>query len=107
MLRSRIVRSISLEAYNALIRRYEGRMKCGQEALFRLSEGQRKLFKCENLITTLKKESPRGVGLQANGRYSAFFRRNEGFMRIIFEIDTRLNRLEIITFTWEETMPRL
>lgn len=98
---------MSIAAYEAIIRRYENRIRCGDEALFRLNEGQRKLFKCEDLITALRKEQPRAVGLQANGRYAAFFRRKEGFMRIIFEVDTRFHRLEIVTFTWEDTIPSL
>lgn len=107
MLRTRIVRKISIETYHSLIHRYESKIKCGTDALFRLNEGQRKLFKCKDIINTLTKESPRSVGIQANGRYAAFFRRKEGFIRIIFEINTMFNRLEIVTFTWEDNIPRI
>jgi len=73
-------------------------------ALGHLSDAQRKVFKKETLIKTLKQEMPRGVGLQRNGRYSVFFRRKNHYLRIVFEAN---GNIEIVSFTNPPTMPNL
>ena len=101
---TRIVKKISKEEFKEIREKYKKGIVVSPDALFRLSEGQRKVFKEESLIAILTKENPRSIGLQQNGRYAAFFRRKDGFMRIIFilEGDTKL---EIITFFTTANMP--
>ncbi len=75
-------------------------------ALDHLSDGQRKIFKEENLIDTLTKEIPHGIGFQRNGRYATFFKKKEGYLKIILELKSD-NRLEIVTYMNTDTMPNL
>ena len=104
MTSSRIIRKISKEEFDEIIRRYRNNILVSPDALFRLSAGQRKVFKEESLINILTKENPRLVGLQENERYAAFFRRNDGFIRIIFTIENKKS-LIIITFVITDYLP--
>ena len=102
---NKIIKEISLGEFKELLVSYTDKMVVGRHTLDHLSNAQRKIFKEEELVNPLMKETPQGVGLQANGRYSAFFRRKEGYLRIIFE--AKKEKLEIITFTNPDTMPNL
>ncbi len=102
---TKIIKEVDLEEFKEIILKYKNNIDVNPHALDHLSEAQRKLFKEEELISTLLRENPRGVGLQQNGRYAAFFKRNWGFLRIILEI--KEPKLEIITFINTETMPNL
>lgn len=101
MVSSKIVKRVPNEKLHEILR--GRRIVVSSEALFRLSEGQRKIFKEENLIHLLLHEKPRLIGVQANGRYAAFFRRKEGFIRIIFAAG---KNIEIITFFITGDIPR-
>lgn len=105
MLTTRIIKELKIEDYKNIINSYKENIIVSYHALDHLSNAQRKLFKETELINILIRETPKGVGLQANGRYSAFFRRRDGYIRIVFDI--RLDKLNIITFTNTETMPNL
>ena len=74
-------------------------------AYFRLNQMQRNIYKDETIIRILLKEKPVLIGLQKNNRYAAFFKRKEGYLRIIFEI--KENKLEIITFYITEVLPKI
>jgi hypothetical protein len=50
-------------------------------------------------------ENPRGVGLQKNGRYAVFYKRKEGFTKLICEI--KRDNFEIIMFINIDNMPNL
>ena len=100
---TKIIKEISLEEFEEII--FNNPIIIGSHALDHLSTWQRKLFKEDELINILTKEKPCGIGLQINGRYSTFFKRKWGFMRIIFEVKGEW--IEIITFTNPETMPNL
>ena len=102
---TKIIESISIPRFKQIISDYKSKIKISPHALDHLSDSQRKVFKDEDLINPLLKENPRGVGLQRNGRYAAFFRRKEGFLRIIFEVKT--DKLEIITFINTDSIPNL
>ncbi len=101
---SRITHTISRTEFKGIISKYKDRVLCSQEALFRLNEGQRKLFKEKELVHIIKNEEPTMVGIQQNLRYAAFFKRKEGYLRIIFAL--RKN-LEIITFFITRYLPML
>lgn len=102
---TKIVKEVNLEDFKEIISKYKDNTYVNPHALDHLSDAQRKVFKEQGLIDALLKENPRGVGLQRNGRYAAFYRRNWGFLRIILEIKDP--KLEIITFINTETMPNL
>lgn len=102
---TKIIESVSIQRFKDILSEYESKIKVGPHAFDHLSDAQRKLFKEEDLIRILTRENPRGIGLQQNGRYASFFRRKEGFLRIIFEI--KKDRLEIITFINTDYIPNL
>ena len=91
---TKIIEVVSISQFKQIISKYKSKIKVGPHALDHLSDAQRKVFKEEDLINILSKENPRGIGLQRNGRYAAFFSRKEGFLRIIFEV--KRDRLEIV-----------
>jgi len=70
---TKIIEVIETDRYNEILSKYKERIKVGPHALDHLSDSQRKIFKEEDLIHALLRESPKGVGLQKNGRYAAFF----------------------------------
>ena len=102
---TKIIKKVSLEDFKDIISKYKSNIILNPHALDHLSDAQRKVFKEQDLLDTLFKENPRGVGLQLNGRYAVFYRRNWGFLRVILEI--KYTKLEIITFINTETMPNL
>ena len=102
---TKIMESVSIHRFKQIIFKYKSNIKVGPHALDHLSDAQRKVFKEEDLINILSRENPRGIGLQRNGRYAAFFRRKEGYLRIIFELKS--DRLEIITYLNTDTIPNL
>jgi len=77
----------------------------GAHAFDLLSESQRKLFKDEELIRTLKREKPILAGLQKNGYYSTYFRRKNGYLKIIFNI--KPTKIEIVTFMYPPNIPSI
>ena len=102
---TKIIESVSVHRFKQIISKYKPKIKVSLHAFDHLSDAQRKVFKEGDLINSLTRENPRGIGLQRNGRYAVFFRRKEGFLRIICEV--KKDRLEIITFINTEYMPNL
>lgn len=74
-------------------------------ALDHLSTAQRKVFKGQELIDMLAKESPRKAYLQANGRYCAYFRKAEGYRKLILDCESA--RIIIVTFMDVPEIPRI
>ncbi|MBU0757711.1 MAG: hypothetical protein KKF44_06590 [Nanoarchaeota archaeon] len=102
---TKIIKDVTLEEYREILIKYKDKININPHALDHLSDGQRKIFKEIDLISIVEKETPRGIGLQKNGRIAAYFRRKEGFMKIILEEKTQ--RLEIITFMNTDNIPNL
>ena len=102
---TKIIKEISFEEFKDIVSKYKDKIEINPHALDHLSDAQRKVFKEQGLIDTILKENPRGVGLQRNGRYAVFYRRNWGFLRIILEI--KEPKLEVITFINTEAIPNL
>ena len=102
---TKIIKEIDLNEFNQIISQHKEDIFLNPHALEHLSDAQRKVFKEQELINSLLKENPRGVGLQRNGRHAVFYRRNFGFLKIILEI--KEPKLEIITFINTEAMPNL
>ncbi len=105
MVGNEIVKRVLREEYEELMKKHEGKIRISSHAADRLSTGQRKVFREIDVIRPLLQERPVYVGLQKNGRYSIFFRRTEGFMRIILEIGKEY--IVVITFMYIEILPRM
>tara|TARA_Y100000310_G_scaffold311401_1_gene357632 strand:+ start:680 stop:1006 length:327 start_codon:yes stop_codon:yes gene_type:complete len=69
-----------------------------------LSERQRKVFKEEELISMLLRETPRKIYLQHNGRYAVYYRKSDGYRKLILEISDK--KITIVTFINVLEIPR-
>ena len=96
MYTTKIIKEISYNEFKEIISKYKEDITVSLHALDHLSDSQRKIFNKKDLIDPLIKEKPKGIGLQQNSRYAAFFKRKDYYLRIIFEI--KGSKLEIITF---------
>lgn len=103
---TRIKTIVKIDEYDELIKRYEEQIKVSPHAYFRLADTQRKVYKDDYLKNVLKDERPKLVGIQQNGRYTAFFKRKEGYLRVIFSVNHE-EHIEIITFYITNNMPRI
>ena len=70
-----------------------------------LSEKQRKIFKEQELVDILTKETPRRVYLQENGRYTTYHRKSDGYRKLILEIKD--NKIVIVSFMDTLEIPRI
>ncbi len=93
---TKIVEEVSKTDFEELLRKFKHSIFTGEHTLDHLSEAQRKLFDQNELVKILLNETPAGIGLQKNGRYAVFFRRNNYFLKII--VEDKKSKLEIITF---------
>ena len=74
-------------------------------ALDHLSRGQRKIFKEEELINILSRETPRKIYLQNNGRYAAYYRKSDGFRKLVLDINDK--DVIIVTFIDVLELPKI
>lgn len=74
-------------------------------ALDHLSERQRKVFKEEDLLKMLENEEPRKTYLQKNSRLAVFFRRADGYRKLIIEVED--DKITIVTFIDTIEIPRV
>jgi hypothetical protein len=100
-----IIENIEQERFREIITKDNSRITVSPHALDHLSASQRRIFKEEDLIQPVLTEKPEGVGLQRNGRYSAFYKRKWGYLKIIIHVTEQ--KIEIITFINVEKMPNL
>ena len=85
----------------------ENTIECTSHTLFRLSEKQREVFRCEKLKHFLLEENPLKVGIQYNGNYAVYYKfKGQKIIKIIISFKT--NRIRIITFyiLHEKQLPR-
>lgn len=73
-------------------------------ALDHLSAKQRKVFKGEELIHMLRNENPRKAYLQANGRCALYFRKADGYRKLIIEVGD--SKITIVTFIDNLEIPK-
>ncbi|MBI2147796.1 hypothetical protein HYU19_04975 [Candidatus Woesearchaeota archaeon] len=100
---TRIINEISIDEFITKLSGYKKGVVISRHALDRLADTQRNLFKEEELRKILLNETPHKVGIQKNGRYASFYRRKEGYLRIIFSF--KETRIEIITFINTNYLP--
>ena len=102
---TRITKEIHYFEFCEIIDKYNGRIKISPHAYFRLLESQRKVYKDEALREVLSREKPAFIGIQQNGNYAVFFKRKEGYLKIIFKVETQY--VEIITFYITSHIPNI
>ncbi len=73
-------------------------------ALKHLSNGQRKVFNVGELVYMIERESPRKVYLQENERYAAYYRKSDGYRKLIIEISN--DKTIVITFVDVNEIPK-
>ncbi len=84
------------------------KVNCTDHTFFRLSEKQRKVFKCDTIKDYLIGEMPVLVGIQYNKCYTLFYKyKRKTFIRVI--IDITADRIEVVTFfiIEENHLPRI
>lgn len=74
-------------------------------AMDHLSEKQRKVFKEEELILMIERETPRKIYLQHNGRYALYYRKSDGYRKLILEIE--MNKVTVVTFADPLEIPKI
>ena len=74
-------------------------------AVDHLSEGQRKIFKESELFNMIGRETPRKAYLQKNGRYAAYYRKKDGYRKIIIEIEGE--RAVVVSFIDTAELPKI
>ena len=100
----KIVENIGLDEFAELVKKH--RLVVGAHALDHVSDGQRKIYDEDTLMHAVSKERPAGVGLQKNGRYAVFYRRDDHYLKLIIAL-TENGTLEIVTFINPADIPYL
>src|SRR3989338_3611148 len=80
-------------------------IKLSHHALDHLSSGQRKVFKEEELMDLILKQQPRKIYLQANSRYSLYYRKDNGYRKLVLEING--SKAVIVTFMDTDELPKI
>jgi hypothetical protein len=96
------VKEVSAKEFGYLIKGKE--IKVSSHAIWHLSNKQRKVFNVEELIDIVKRENPRGVYLQENERYAAYYRKSDGYRKLIIEI--RSEKTIVVTFVDMNEIPK-
>ncbi|MDP3640477.1 MAG: hypothetical protein Q8R53_04745 [Nanoarchaeota archaeon] len=96
------VKELSAEDFQHLLKRNE--VILSPHALWHLSNQQRKVFNGDELIRIVKLETPRKVYIQENERYAAYYRKSDGYRKLIFEI--KEDKAIIVTFVDTSEIPR-
>lgn len=105
----RIERTVKIDDFLDMLKNYsEENINCTNHTFFRLSDKQRKIFKCETIKDYLLHKIPHLVGLQINDCYAVFYKyKKTNYIRVILDID--LNKIEVVTFYMikENQLPRV
>lgn len=102
---TKIIRRIPSETFKNLIVKFDGKIYLSSHCFDHFSLAQRKLFTESELKHIVIKQNPEGIGLQRNGRYAVFYKRKEGYLRVICEV--KRGKFEIITFLNTISIPNL
>ncbi len=95
------VNEISAKEFQYLIK--GKRVIISPHAIWHLSNRQRKVFNVEELIAMVERETPRRVYLQENGRYAVYYRRSDGYRKLVVEI--RIDKTIVVTFVDMDNIP--
>ena len=102
---NRIIEKVEIVTFQSIVKRYKSAIFISSHALDHLSLAQRKVFKEEDLERPILQEQPNFVGLQKNGRYASYYKRDKYFLKIILEV--KETKIDIITFMNVENIPNL
>ncbi len=94
----RIKEKTEIKDFLDLVKQYdEKQIECSNHTFFRLSEKQRKVFKCEDIKRYILHEIPVFTGLQNNSNHAVFYYygRND-IIRTILDIAP--DKIEVVTF---------
>lgn len=97
------VEEISKEGFKEAIR--DKPIRISHHALDHLSESQRKVFKVQELLYMVRKESPRKVFFQENGRYAPYYRRKDGYRKLIIQVGQ--SKATIVSFIDTVEIPKI
>jgi hypothetical protein len=97
------IEEITRSRYKEIITDKE--IRVSSHAFDHLSEKQRKVYKPEELLSMIEKEAPRKIYLQRNGRYAVYFRKADGYRKLILEMENSL--ITIVTFVDTQEIPKL
>lgn len=101
-----IKRKIEIKEFLDIVKTYKpDQIECTAHTFFRLSEEQRKIFKCENLKEFILNDEPILVGLQFNGNYATFYSYEKKIMRMMLNI--QYEKINIVTFYFVNQLPRI
>ena len=94
----RVERILPVEQFLEFIQSYSrDKITCSGHTFFRLSEQQRKVFKCSALVDMVLAKMPVQVGIQYNSCYSVFYKyQSKNYIRLIMDIQP--TKIEIVTF---------
>ncbi|MBW3002665.1 hypothetical protein KY338_05910 [Candidatus Woesearchaeota archaeon] len=105
----RIEKEIAVQEFLDIISSYSpDKIKCTGHTFFRLSEEQRKFFKCKELKVFLLEKVPVLAGLQHNKNHAVFYEYKENtVIRLILDIS--LTGIQIVTFyiIGKKNIPRM
>jgi hypothetical protein len=99
---TRPIKEIDREEFKSLIK--GKKVIISPHAIWHLSNQQRKVFNVEELVSMIEKENPRKVHLQENGRYAAYYRKSDGYRKLIFEI--KKDKTIVVTFVDMTEIPK-
>lgn len=98
---TKIKKRVEVKVFLDFIKDYkEEQIECADHTFFRLSEKQRKIFKCPELKRILIKEIPFLVGIQYNQNYTVFYKHQNKNLKIIVNFKDR--KVKIVTFYFIE-----
>ncbi|MFH1637355.1 MAG: hypothetical protein ABIB71_02945 [Candidatus Woesearchaeota archaeon] len=79
------IKEIGTEEFKRLLKKKN--IIISSHAADHLSTKQRNIFKESELINIIRKEKPRKVYLQQNARFGAYYRKSDGYRKIIIELE--------------------
>lgn len=102
---TRIIEAVSKDRFKRIISKYKNNIHVSPHAFFHLNDAQRDVYNEQHLINILLQERPHLIGLQKNGRYAAFYKRKDHYLRLILEI--KETKIELVTFINTEYIPHI
>ncbi|HIH04811.1 TPA: hypothetical protein HA372_01770 [Candidatus Woesearchaeota archaeon] len=105
MFSTKIIEEVDRSHFEELIDERKDSLRVSPHALDHLSNAQRKIFSEEDLKRIILSERPEGVGRQRNECYAVFYKRKDGYLKLILNIKEA--RIDIITFINVGSMPNL
>ena len=78
-----------------------------QHSLFRLHTNLRNIYKVESLQEMIARERPVFVGLQVNGLYAVYYAQQDGYLKIIMDIQVMKLIVVTLYIVEKNQLPRI